>query len=113
MHDRLQRLLTNTAKIVHGHLDDLIQRARLLRRDKAIQSCGRIGIEETKKQFSAVMENLYHYWSDYTNEHQPMISKQTYEIVKANATTVDSAMIYNRDFDFNYLDSEPSSEAIC
>ena len=59
--------------------------------------------KETKKQFSAVVEDLYQYCSDYTNEHQPMISKQTYEIVKANATTLDSAIIYNRDFDFNYF----------
>ncbi len=30
-----------------------------------------------------------------------MISKETYEVVKANAEILDSAIIYNRDFHYN------------
>jgi ribonucleoside-diphosphate reductase subunit M1 len=30
-----------------------------------------------------------------------MISKDTYEVVCANAETLDSAIIYNRDFNYN------------
>ena len=30
-----------------------------------------------------------------------MISKATYDVVMANAETLDSAIIYNRDFDYN------------
>ena len=30
-----------------------------------------------------------------------MISKETYEIVRDNAETLDSAIIYNRDFNYN------------
>jgi ribonucleoside-diphosphate reductase subunit M1 len=30
-----------------------------------------------------------------------MISKETYDIVMANAATLDSAIIYNRDFNYN------------
>ena len=30
-----------------------------------------------------------------------MISKETYEVVRDNAETLDSAIIYNRDFSYN------------
>ena len=30
-----------------------------------------------------------------------MISKETYDVVCANADTLDSAVIYNRDFNYN------------
>ena len=30
-----------------------------------------------------------------------MISKETYEVVRDNAETLDSAIIYNRDFNYN------------
>ena len=37
-----------------------------------------------------------------------MISKETYEIVCANAEMLDSAIIYNRDFNYNlYVFSSP------
>lgn len=35
------------------------------------------------------------------NKPAGMISKETYDIVCANADTLDSAVIYNRDFNYN------------
>ncbi len=37
-----------------------------------------------------------------------MISKEIYEIVMANAETLDSAIIYNRDFNYNLYDLFPA-----
>jgi ribonucleoside-diphosphate reductase subunit M1 len=55
--------------------------------------------KETKKQFSAVMEDLYK-----IKKPVPMISDETYQTVKKNADELDSAIIYDRDYNYNYSD---------
>lgn len=59
--------------------------------------------KETKKSFSHVIEDLYTYINPKNNRPAAMISKETYEVVKANAEILDSAIIYNRDFHYNYF----------
>ncbi|KAJ3191569.1 Ribonucleoside-diphosphate reductase large subunit, partial [Irineochytrium annulatum] len=59
--------------------------------------------KETKKQFSTVIENLYNYTNPKTGERQPMVSKQTYECVIANADRLNAAIIYDRDFSYSYF----------
>jgi ribonucleoside-diphosphate reductase subunit M1 len=36
-----------------------------------------------------------------TGKRAALISKETYEVVAANAETLDAAIIYNRDFTYN------------
>ncbi|KAJ3117519.1 Ribonucleoside-diphosphate reductase large subunit [Phlyctochytrium bullatum] len=59
--------------------------------------------KETKKQFSAVIEDLYAYTNPKTNEHQPMVSKATRDTVLANADALNAAIIYDRDFSYSYF----------
>ncbi|KAF5317484.1 hypothetical protein D9619_013154 [Psilocybe cf. subviscida] len=59
--------------------------------------------KETKKSFSQVVKDLYEYINPKNGRPAGMISKETYEIVRDNAETLDSAIIYNRDFAYNYF----------
>uniref|UniRef100_A0A8D2MLB4 Ribonucleoside-diphosphate reductase large subunit n=1 Tax=Zonotrichia albicollis TaxID=44394 RepID=A0A8D2MLB4_ZONAL len=55
--------------------------------------------KETKKVFSDVMEDLYTYINPHNGKHSPMISKETLDIV----LRLNSAIIYDRDFSYNYF----------
>jgi ribonucleoside-diphosphate reductase subunit M1 len=59
--------------------------------------------KETKKQFSQVIEDLYNYINPKNNKPSPMIAKETYEIIMENADRLNSAIIYDRDFNYNYF----------
>eukprot|EP00061_Rhincodon_typus_P015801 g43690.t1 len=59
--------------------------------------------KETKKVFSEVMDDLFNYVNPLVNSHSPMISKETLEIVLENKDRLNSAIIYDRDFSYNYF----------
>ncbi|XP_020282426.1 ribonucleoside-diphosphate reductase large subunit-like isoform X2 [Pseudomyrmex gracilis] len=59
--------------------------------------------KQTKKSFSEVMHDLYHAKDPVTKKHIPIISKHYYNIIKHNAERLDSAIIYDRDFSYNYI----------
>ncbi|KAI8081523.1 ribonucleoside-diphosphate reductase large chain [Halteromyces radiatus] len=59
--------------------------------------------KETKKVFSQVVEDLYTYVNPKTNKLSPMISEKTYQIVMKNADRLNSAIIYDRDFGYNFF----------
>lgn len=59
--------------------------------------------KETKKQFSAVVEDLYNYVNPKTGQRASMIGEETYRIVMANADKLNSVIIYDRDFGYNYF----------
>ncbi|KAI9202764.1 ribonucleotide reductase [Polychytrium aggregatum] len=59
--------------------------------------------KETKKQFSAVVEDLYTYVNPATGKPAPMISQETYECIVKHADRLNSAIIYDRDFNYNYF----------
>ncbi|KAG2009750.1 ribonucleotide-diphosphate reductase subunit rnr1 [Coprinopsis cinerea AmutBmut pab1-1] len=59
--------------------------------------------KETKKSFSQVMKDLYEYVNPKNGKPAGMISKETWEVIRDNADTLDSAIIYNRDFNYNYF----------
>ncbi|KAF7360355.1 Ribonucleoside-diphosphate reductase [Mycena venus] len=59
--------------------------------------------KETKKSFSQVISDLYNFINPKTGKRAALISKETYEVVSANAETLDAAIIYNRDFNYNYF----------
>ncbi|XP_019719870.1 ribonucleoside-diphosphate reductase large subunit isoform X2 [Hippocampus comes] len=59
--------------------------------------------KETKKVFSDVMEDLYAYINPVNKRHLPMISKETLDIVLENKARLNSAIIYDRDFSYNFF----------
>ncbi|KAH8925598.1 ribonucleoside-diphosphate reductase large chain [Atractiella rhizophila] len=59
--------------------------------------------KETKKQFSQVIDDLFNYVNPKNGRPSPMISKETYDVVMANASELNGAVIYERDFTYNYF----------
>ncbi|KAK3840601.1 MAG: ribonucleoside-diphosphate reductase large chain [Linnemannia elongata] len=59
--------------------------------------------KETKKVFSHVMKDLYEYINPKTGKHGSMIGESTYATIMAHADRLDSAIVYDRDFDYNYF----------
>ncbi|KAI8898461.1 ribonucleotide reductase M1 subunit [Globomyces pollinis-pini] len=59
--------------------------------------------KETHKQFSKVVEELYAYINPKTGKHSPMISDYTLECVRRHADQLNSAIIYDRDFNYNFF----------
>ncbi|RDB14667.1 Ribonucleoside-diphosphate reductase large chain [Hypsizygus marmoreus] len=59
--------------------------------------------KETKKNFSQVIKDLYNYVNPKNGRAAGMISKETYDVVCEHAETLDSAIIYNRDFHYNFF----------
>ncbi|EME84990.1 uncharacterized protein MYCFIDRAFT_214917 [Pseudocercospora fijiensis CIRAD86] len=59
--------------------------------------------KQTKKQFSAVVSDLYHYVNPKTRKAAPMISDYTYNVVMKHADELNSAIVYDRDFNYQYF----------
>lgn len=59
--------------------------------------------KQTKKQFSSVISDLYHYINPKNHKAASMISKKTYEIVMKHAEELNSAIVYDRDFNYQYF----------
>ncbi|XP_026315350.1 ribonucleoside-diphosphate reductase large subunit [Hyposmocoma kahamanoa] len=59
--------------------------------------------KETKKHFSDVMTDLYNIINPFTKKKAPMISDYHYDIIMKNKERLDSAIVYDRDFKYNYF----------
>ena len=59
--------------------------------------------KETKKTFSEVMYDLYHYLDPKTNQKAALLAEDVYETIMANKETLDSSIIYDRDFRYDYF----------
>lgn len=59
--------------------------------------------KETKKVFSAVVHDLHAWVNPKTGKHSPMIDDDVYKVVMDNKDILDSAIIYDRDFAYNYF----------
>ncbi|XP_033742673.1 ribonucleoside-diphosphate reductase large subunit-like [Pecten maximus] len=59
--------------------------------------------KETRKVFSDVMNDLFNWINPKTNKHSPMISPKTHKIIMDNSDRLNSALIYDRDFSYNYF----------
>ncbi|XP_046962403.1 ribonucleoside-diphosphate reductase large subunit [Vanessa cardui] len=59
--------------------------------------------KETKKHFSEVMTDLYNIINPHTNKKESMISEFHYNITMKNKDRLDSAIVYDRDFKYNYF----------
>lgn len=59
--------------------------------------------KQTKKSFSAVCKDLYEYINPKNGKHSPMIADNIYAIIEKHREELDSAMIYDRDFGYQYF----------
>ncbi|EME44617.1 hypothetical protein DOTSEDRAFT_152571 [Dothistroma septosporum NZE10] len=59
--------------------------------------------KQTKKQFSAVVQDLYAYINPKTGKKAPMISEETYATVMKHSDELNSAIVYDRDFNYQYF----------
>lgn len=59
--------------------------------------------KETKKTFSEVMTDLYEYIDPKTGERASLLADDVYEIIMENSDKLDSSIIYDRDFRYDYF----------
>ncbi len=59
--------------------------------------------KNTKKSFSETMRDLYTYVNPKTGLKSSLVAKDVYKIIEKNAEILDSTIIYDRDFDFDYF----------
>ena len=57
----------------------------------------------TKKSFSETMNEMYHYVNPRTNLEAPLLSEEVHKVIMENAEFLDSHIIYNRDFNYDYF----------
>ncbi|QBA65515.1 ribonucleoside-diphosphate reductase subunit alpha [Muriicola soli] len=59
--------------------------------------------KNTKKSFSETMKDLYEYVNPRTGKKAPLLSDEVFKVVSENADMLDSTIIYNRDFGYDYF----------
>ena len=59
--------------------------------------------KNTVKSFSETMRKLYHYVDEASGYHLPLIADDVMQIIDENAALLDSTIIYDRDFGFDYF----------
>jgi ribonucleoside-diphosphate reductase alpha chain len=59
--------------------------------------------KNTTKSFSETMRRLHQYVDAASGKHLPMIADDVMQIIEANAELLDSSIIYDRDFGFDYF----------
>jgi len=57
----------------------------------------------TNKSFSGTMKALHDYVDPVTGENASLLANDVYEIIKKNAELLDSAIVYDRDFGYDYF----------
>jgi len=59
--------------------------------------------KETKKKFSDVITDLFNMKQEATGKPIPMISEHYYKIIQANKERLDAAIVFDRDFQYQYF----------
>jgi ribonucleoside-diphosphate reductase alpha subunit len=59
--------------------------------------------KNTKKSFSETAELLYNYIDPKTGQLAPLLAEDVYNVIKENADTLDAAIIYERDYHFDFF----------
>lgn len=59
--------------------------------------------KNTKKVFSEVIDDLYNYIDPKTGQRAAMIADDVYDVVQNNKSILDSNVIYDRDFRYDYF----------
>jgi len=91
----LDNLAAETAaSLTTTHPDYAILAARI-----AISNLHKI----TSKSFFNTMKRLYTYVDPKTGENAGLLSKETFDVIKKHADVLDSSIIYDRDFGYDYF----------
>jgi ribonucleoside-diphosphate reductase alpha chain len=59
--------------------------------------------KNTKKSFSETMKDLYEYIDPKTDKKAPLVSDEAMEVINTHADLLDSTIIYDRDFGYDYF----------
>ncbi|KAJ8477118.1 hypothetical protein OPV22_020845 [Ensete ventricosum] len=59
--------------------------------------------KNTRKSFSETIKLMYHNFNERSGQEAPLIADDVYEIIMKNAACLDSEIIYDRDFDYDYF----------
>ena len=59
--------------------------------------------KNTKKSFSSVMKDLYEYKDAVTGKNASLLAEDVYKVIQENAEHLDSTIIYDRDFSYDYF----------
>jgi ribonucleoside-diphosphate reductase alpha chain len=59
--------------------------------------------KETKKTFSDVIDDMYHYIDPKTGQKASLVAEDVYKVIQENKDLLDSSIIYDRDFRFDYF----------
>lgn len=59
--------------------------------------------KNTNKSFSETMNEMYHYVNPRTNQEAPLLSEEVHNVIQENAEFLNSHIIYNRDFNYDYF----------
>ena len=59
--------------------------------------------KNTKKSFSETMKDLYEYVNPRTGKKAPLLSDEVFKVIQDNAEKLDSSLIYNRDFGYDFF----------
>jgi ribonucleoside-diphosphate reductase alpha chain len=57
----------------------------------------------TNKSFSETMKEMFHYINPRTNQASPLLSEEVHQVIQENAEFLNSHIIYNRDFNYDYF----------
>ena len=60
-----------------------------------------------------VIDDLYHMKSEASGKNTPMISDQHYKIIMDNADMLNSHIIYDRDYTYNYFGFKVKHDSVC
>jgi ribonucleoside-diphosphate reductase alpha chain len=59
--------------------------------------------KETKKTFSDVIDDMYHYIDPKTGQKASLVADDVYKVIQENKDLLDSSIIYDRDFRYDYF----------
>ncbi|KAJ1429730.1 Ribonucleotide reductase large subunit, C-terminal [Sesbania bispinosa] len=59
--------------------------------------------KNTKESFSETVKIMYNHFNERSGLKAPLIADDVYEIIMKNAALLDSEIIYDRDFDYDYF----------
>ncbi|KAE8722336.1 Ribonucleoside-diphosphate reductase large subunit [Hibiscus syriacus] len=59
--------------------------------------------KNTQKSFSETVKIMYNHFNERSGLKAPLIADDVYEIIMKNAARLDSEIIYDRDFDYDYF----------
>ncbi|KAF8411607.1 hypothetical protein HHK36_004164 [Tetracentron sinense] len=59
--------------------------------------------KKTKKSFSETIKDMYYHINEGSGQKAPLVADDVFEIIMKNAARLDSEIIYDRDFEYDYF----------